>query len=767
MPTLENLTEADFKRLLKAKSLKRARGYVNKLRNPVRSGQTLTAQVPGTRLYEVEIDVEASGINARCSCPYDWGGYCKHVGAVLLKWIQSPGSFAVVETPPVFDEYPIQVIPVEPPSTRRPAELPFWLEIPFADRQRADRRQLEKWLEGIRLQDLRQTAKKRGWRVKGTSKAEVIRQLVEYLVSPDEIIKATVSLDEEPRQVLRAMVLLGGAEGGRLEDLERLAKTWGELRSHTQVSTYTRHVCEFGLAVPGDRVESYPPRLDFIPRAVGRHLPPLLEEVIPATADLQSDQPASELRFADPYALVRAASQIALLLEQSTPPLRTPMPRPGLERFYPALEGWDYDAYELAQAKQGGKLEPYADFALSVPPPFRSLPDEIIERLAPVAGDEARLEFIFSLLVAAGLFQAGSPVTIWPEVKEQFLRRDELTQRAILAHVYFYMHNWSELWDLLREPPTDQLSLKRVWNYSFFKPEHLRTDLVHFRHLVLRVLTSLPDDKWVALDDLLPLMRVVWPRFDGTIGATGWYPSATGSWFLTKAGSAEPLGREDWVLAQWNFVRYVITGPLHWLGLADLSYRNGVLTAIRLHGLADLYWDRVETPPAPRYVAAQAPSPGELVTTDDYSINVNPSAISAQAHNLLDRIARLDVATADRFVYQLDPHAAHKAFEAGIALSDILNDWERLLSVPMPEVIRARLIEWWDAYGKVRIYESVTIIEFGDEYALAEVKATTSLDKYLVAEISPRLVLIPEEAVAPLTAELEKAGYTPKQTDRV
>jgi uncharacterized Zn finger protein len=41
------------------------------------------AKVRGTDDYEVEIDLD-DGINASCSCPYDWGGYCKHIVATLL-----------------------------------------------------------------------------------------------------------------------------------------------------------------------------------------------------------------------------------------------------------------------------------------------------------------------------------------------------------------------------------------------------------------------------------------------------------------------------------------------------------------------------------------------------------------------------------------------------------------------------------------------------------------------------------------------------------
>ena len=70
-----------------------------------------------------------------------------------------------------------------------------------------------------------------------------------------------------------------------------------------------------------------------------------------------------------------------------------------------------------------------------------------------------------------------------------------------------------------------------------------------------------------------------------------------------------------------------------------------------------------------------------------------------------------------------------------------------------------------EAYGRVRLYQDVTLIEFGDDYALAEMKAVTSLDKVMIAEISPRLVLIPKDAAASLSAELVKAGYTPQQAN--
>lgn len=60
----------------------------------------LTAAVEGSEAapYAVAIELREDGVGTtRCSCPYDWGGVCKHVVAVLLKYLDAP--HAVVRRP--------------------------------------------------------------------------------------------------------------------------------------------------------------------------------------------------------------------------------------------------------------------------------------------------------------------------------------------------------------------------------------------------------------------------------------------------------------------------------------------------------------------------------------------------------------------------------------------------------------------------------------------------------------------------------------------
>jgi len=47
-------------------------------------GNSITAIVEGTSNYEVTIRMDKENIEASCTCPYDWGGYCKHIVATLF-----------------------------------------------------------------------------------------------------------------------------------------------------------------------------------------------------------------------------------------------------------------------------------------------------------------------------------------------------------------------------------------------------------------------------------------------------------------------------------------------------------------------------------------------------------------------------------------------------------------------------------------------------------------------------------------------------------
>ncbi len=770
MVRLETLTEDLLFAGADDDSRELAQSYVRRVISPARRDQLLSAQVQGQYLYDVQVAFTDEGILNHCTC--SWGGNCKHVYAVLLKWLQAPETFAVAAD--AAPQRPLAAQEVPPPPSTRPEHLPAWAATTFAGRQQALVGQLAEELHTLRLQDLRAIARRRGWRLKGTDKQGITLQIATAMVRAGDTLQTALSLGKEHRAMLAAMILMG--PGARAEDYARLAAAWGAPDEVRQAHQCFADLQGLGLALPVS-FGSQGLYGHACPDTIARTLLPLMHQALaqvgpgPGREAPATQEPGSEVRLADPFPFVRRASQLALLLERSPVPLRPPLPRPNAERQFPGLRGWDYDPAEVQLAQQEYRLRRHADLLLSVPPPRPSLPDEAVERLAPVAGGAAQLEFTYALLVAAGILQPGSPVTVWPEVKHQYLCRNELEQRAVLARSYFGMTHWSELWALCEAGNPSPLAIKRHAAYAYYTQDRLRIDLTVRRMLVLRALACLPDDHWIALADLFRLLRPAWPRFDELPQRQpGYYGPSTG-WFLARAGSDARFVTEsnrDWDLAQGRFVSQVLSGPLHWLGLADLRLQNGELTAFRLHGLAGLFWDLAEAPPAPAHTtgAAQAVTAGPPVTVEGLRITVCPSAISSQAHGLLERIARLSATAPGRFDYELDAQATYQAFEEGLALGEIADAWQRLLPIAMPATIQAQLADWWAAYGRVRIYRGLTVIEFADDYALSEMKAVTSLSQHIVAQISPRLVIVDERAADALVHELERAGYTPKRTEQ-
>ncbi len=67
-----------------------ASGYVKNLKV---QDNKITANVSGTRNYKVKITIDKGEIEAHCGCPYDWGGFCKHIIAVLLDVAENFNTF--------------------------------------------------------------------------------------------------------------------------------------------------------------------------------------------------------------------------------------------------------------------------------------------------------------------------------------------------------------------------------------------------------------------------------------------------------------------------------------------------------------------------------------------------------------------------------------------------------------------------------------------------------------------------------------------------
>jgi uncharacterized Zn finger protein len=61
-----------------------------------RKGDLLTGKCEGSSapFYQLRVQMDEGGIQeASCTCPYDRGGYCKHIVALMLTYVHNPDAF--------------------------------------------------------------------------------------------------------------------------------------------------------------------------------------------------------------------------------------------------------------------------------------------------------------------------------------------------------------------------------------------------------------------------------------------------------------------------------------------------------------------------------------------------------------------------------------------------------------------------------------------------------------------------------------------------
>jgi uncharacterized Zn finger protein len=103
---IASLSEAVIRRQTTPQSFDRGEHYYGDgaVVSLVERGNVLQAEVFGSQYepYRVQVTFDEGGItDAVCSCPYDWGGWCKHIVAVLLACLHEP---ELIEARPALDE---------------------------------------------------------------------------------------------------------------------------------------------------------------------------------------------------------------------------------------------------------------------------------------------------------------------------------------------------------------------------------------------------------------------------------------------------------------------------------------------------------------------------------------------------------------------------------------------------------------------------------------------------------------------------------------
>jgi hypothetical protein len=425
------------------------------------------------------------------------------------------------------------------------------------------------------------------------------------------------------------------------------------------------------------------------------------------------------------------------------------------EDEWPNFMGWDHVPEEVDQIVRQRKSPYYLyNVSVTVPTPryrFRSIDRESLASETGCGHEE--LEFYYMILDSMGAISAapGDPIAHQGRVFERLLSLPPTIQMRAILYAWINVVEWSEM-DTVRRA-TDNMTVRRNLAYTSFSQQDLYREWRNARQAVLRFLSTIEEGKWVSIDGFLKVIYQINPNL---IHAR----SDPAVWWLRSEKTKKQFGTtlEDWLDSAGRFVIAVLSGPLHWLGGISIGHVGPDPVAFRVTPVGSFVLQR-RTSVVEQQV--RAIPPGAVQMDEDLAVRVVPSQVPAQLHDLLHMIGRLEKTTPTQFLYRVTAEGVLRALEQGQTVENLIQTIARWCGCPPPPAWREQLASWSENYGKLHVYDDITLIELADDFALQELLSNTSLADHVIHTFSPRLAAIHPNAVDDLIQEMEKRGYMP------
>jgi hypothetical protein len=336
-----------------------------------------------------------------------------------------------------------------------------------------------------------------------------------------------------------------------------------------------------------------------------------------------------------------------------------------------------------------------------------------------------------ALLAAAGLLgEDGLPK---PEATRAFL---EAPRGAALAQLVLAWLD-SDFFNELRLTPT--LQLEGEW----------ANDPRKTRHTILNVLKSLPGEDWWSLEAIVSAVHRHDPDFQRLAGDYD-------SWFIRDKVTGAPLrGFEHWGEVEGALLRYLICGPLHWLGILDLALpvassadSKPWATAFRFsRWSADLLRGRTPAGRPVEEATIQVTSVGKVRI---------PRLAPRVARYLIARFCDPISGEEDKYIYQVNPISLERARDQGLRAGHLWALFRRY-AVKLPPNL-AKALERWEEQGTQAHMERLLVLRVSSPKILEELRGSKAA-RFLGEPLGPTAVVVKPGAWKKVIAALAELGY--------
>jgi len=265
-----------------------------------------------------------------------------------------------------------------------------------------------------------------------------------------------------------------------------------------------------------------------------------------------------------------------------------------------------------------------------------------------------------------------------------------------------------------------------LWHVPGLRPEDTgwRNDPLLARQTVLTYLEMVPPADWWPIAELVALVKAEEPDFQRPAGDYD-------SWYIRDADTGDYLrGFESWDRVDGQVLWFILTGPMHWLGLVDLG-DNGTLCRLTVYGRALCGETEWPDPPAEQVHA----------TLQADGIILAPRTLSRYERFQLARITEWSAA-GDPYAYKLSAASLRLASEQGIKPDTIAAFLRRVSGDALPDSLAQSLEQWQQAGTANAWLTQAVILRTSTEDALTAILETPELRRFLGAVLGPMAVIV-------------------------
>lgn len=271
-----------------------------------------------------------------------------------------------------------------------------------------------------------------------------------------------------------------------------------------------------------------------------------------------------------------------------------------------------------------------------------------------------------------------------------------------------------------------------------------QNDPLQTRQILLDLLSAVPAQAWWSLPAFVSAVQQTAPDFQRPAGNFD-------TWYLRDETSGKYLiGYENWDSVEGALIRYVICGPLHWLGFVDLAApQEGA------------------SPQAFRFSRWSAAlfrgEPPVGLPPEEETLLVN-SAAQVRAPRLVPRSIRYQIArfseweAPDREVYRyrITTASLERARQQGLTTQHLLTLLRKHALALPPALLKA--LERWETRGSEIRFEQVLLLRVSTPEILQALRASKAT-RFLGDPLGPTAIIVKSGAGTKVLAFLAEMGY--------